>query len=280
MAATNLFEQQKKNLRRTSEILVGFVAFLAFLGIGADFFLYASGAGPGFPIATVGALLFGAGSSLWALKAGQRGPDRPRRPAPAGPRQRGGRNGDRGRPPQTRGLRDPGLRSQRVRHRQRTGEVVDRRHVRTARLSEPRRAPGGRVARDGARPELRRSADDRRGSARRIRPPDFRLGKARVRLGRAAPLEPGRGRRHLPSGVLRALDRLPRSRSPDRAARRDGRLPRAGVPRRRLRLGTDAQSAGAGVCARKDRRGRRPDAFDQAGRRASLHRRPAGPGRQ
>ena len=52
MAATNLFEQQKKNLRRTSEILVGFVAFLAFLGIGADFFLYASGAGPGFPIAT------------------------------------------------------------------------------------------------------------------------------------------------------------------------------------------------------------------------------------
>ena len=72
MAATNLFEQQKKNLRRTSEILVGFVAFLAFLGIGADFFLYASGAGPGFPIATIGALLFGAGSSLWALKAGDR----------------------------------------------------------------------------------------------------------------------------------------------------------------------------------------------------------------
>ncbi|HEX9304489.1 MAG TPA: M48 family metallopeptidase [Thermoanaerobaculia bacterium] len=72
MAATNLFEQQKKNLRRTSEILVGFVAFLAFLGIGADFFLYGSGVGPGFPIATVGALLFGAGSSLWALKAGDR----------------------------------------------------------------------------------------------------------------------------------------------------------------------------------------------------------------
>jgi heat shock protein HtpX len=72
MAGTNLFEQQKKNLRRTSEILVGFVAFLAFLGIGADFFLYGSGAGPGFPIATVGALLFGAGSSLWALKAGDR----------------------------------------------------------------------------------------------------------------------------------------------------------------------------------------------------------------
>ena len=70
MAATNLFEQQKKNLRRTTEILVGFIAFLVFLGIGADLFLYGSGAGPGFPIATLGALLFGAGSSLWALKGG------------------------------------------------------------------------------------------------------------------------------------------------------------------------------------------------------------------
>jgi heat shock protein HtpX len=68
----NLFEQQRKNLRRTTGILVGFVAFLVFLGIGADFFLYGSGAGPGFPIATIGALFFGAGSSLWALKAGDR----------------------------------------------------------------------------------------------------------------------------------------------------------------------------------------------------------------
>jgi heat shock protein HtpX len=70
LAGTNLFEQQKRNLRRTAAILTGFVAFLVFLGIGADFFLYGSGAGPGFPIATLGALLFGAGSSLWALKAG------------------------------------------------------------------------------------------------------------------------------------------------------------------------------------------------------------------
>lgn len=70
MTATNLFEQQKRNLRRTAAILTGFVAFLVFLGIGADLFLYGSGAGPGFPIATLGALLFGAGSSLWALKAG------------------------------------------------------------------------------------------------------------------------------------------------------------------------------------------------------------------
>ncbi|HZI67579.1 MAG TPA: M48 family metallopeptidase [Thermoanaerobaculia bacterium] len=72
MAGTNLFEQQKRNLRRTAAILVGFVAFLVFLGVGADFFLYGSGAGPGFPVATIGALLFGAGSSLWALRGGDR----------------------------------------------------------------------------------------------------------------------------------------------------------------------------------------------------------------
>ncbi|HEV8231762.1 MAG TPA: M48 family metallopeptidase [Thermoanaerobaculia bacterium] len=72
MTGTNLFEQQKKNLRRTTGILAGFVAFLVFLGIGADFFLYGAGAGPGFPVATLGALLFGAGSSLWALRAGDR----------------------------------------------------------------------------------------------------------------------------------------------------------------------------------------------------------------
>jgi len=68
----NLFDQQKRNLRRTAAILTGFVAFLVFLGIGADFFLYGSGTGPGFPVATIGALLFGAGSSLWALQAGDR----------------------------------------------------------------------------------------------------------------------------------------------------------------------------------------------------------------
>lgn len=72
MNGPNLFEQQKKNLRRTTAILAGFVAFLVFLGVGADFFLYGSGVGPGFPIATIGALLFGAGSSLWALRAGDR----------------------------------------------------------------------------------------------------------------------------------------------------------------------------------------------------------------
>ena len=72
MPGASLFEQQKKNLRRTTGILAGFVGFLVFLGAGSDLFLYGSGAGPAFPVATIGALLFGAGSSLWALKAGDR----------------------------------------------------------------------------------------------------------------------------------------------------------------------------------------------------------------
>jgi heat shock protein HtpX len=71
-APTNLFEQQKRNLRRTALILTLFVGFLVFLGAGADFFLYGTGSGPGLPIVTIGALLFGAGSSLWALRSGDR----------------------------------------------------------------------------------------------------------------------------------------------------------------------------------------------------------------
>jgi heat shock protein HtpX len=69
---TNLYEQQKRNLRRTTGILVGFVAFLAFLGAGADLFLYGSGAGPGIPVATIGALCLGAGSAWWSLHGGDR----------------------------------------------------------------------------------------------------------------------------------------------------------------------------------------------------------------
>jgi heat shock protein HtpX len=69
---TNLYEQQRRNLRRTTGILVGFIAFLTFLGIGADLFLYGAGAGPGIPVATVGALFLGAGSALWSLRGGDR----------------------------------------------------------------------------------------------------------------------------------------------------------------------------------------------------------------
>jgi heat shock protein HtpX len=69
---TNLYDQQRRNLRRTTGILVGFVLFLAFLGAGFDFFLYGSGAGPGLPIATIGALVLGAGSAWWSLHGGDR----------------------------------------------------------------------------------------------------------------------------------------------------------------------------------------------------------------
>jgi heat shock protein HtpX len=72
MTTLNLYDQQKRNISRTRVVLLGFVLFLAFLGIGADAFLYGSGAGPGFPIATLGALCLGAFSAWWALAGGDR----------------------------------------------------------------------------------------------------------------------------------------------------------------------------------------------------------------
>ncbi len=72
MTSLNLYDQQKRNLRRTATILVGFIVFIAFLGIGADMFLYGSGFSPGFPILTIGALLFGGGSAWWSLRGGDR----------------------------------------------------------------------------------------------------------------------------------------------------------------------------------------------------------------
>ena len=69
---TNLYEQQKRNLRRTWLILAGFILFLVFLGIGADAFLYGSGIGPGIPICTIGALLLGSFSAWWSLQGGDR----------------------------------------------------------------------------------------------------------------------------------------------------------------------------------------------------------------
>ena len=51
---------------------MGFVLFLAFLGMGADAFLYGSGAGPGFPIATIGAVCLGGFSAWWALAGGDK----------------------------------------------------------------------------------------------------------------------------------------------------------------------------------------------------------------
>ena len=72
MTPINLYDQQRRNLRRTKIILFGFVLFLAFLGMGTDAFLYGSGAGPGFPIATLGAVCLGGFSAWWALAGGDK----------------------------------------------------------------------------------------------------------------------------------------------------------------------------------------------------------------
>ena len=68
----NLYDQQRRNLRQTKIILFGFVLFLAFLGMGADAFLYGSGVGPGFPIATLGAVCLGGFSAWWAVAGGDK----------------------------------------------------------------------------------------------------------------------------------------------------------------------------------------------------------------
>lgn len=68
----NLYDQQRRNKSRTWMILFGFVLFLAFLGMGADAFLYGSGVGPGIPVATLGALCLGGFSAWWALAGGDK----------------------------------------------------------------------------------------------------------------------------------------------------------------------------------------------------------------
>ena len=82
----NLYDQQKRNIARTRGILAGFILFLAFLGLGADAFLYGSGVGPGFPIATLGALCLGGFSAWWALQDGDRAVLESTRAVPIDPR--------------------------------------------------------------------------------------------------------------------------------------------------------------------------------------------------
>jgi heat shock protein HtpX len=72
MTPINLYDQQRRNKSRTWMILLGFVLFLAFLGMGADAFLYGSGVGPGIPVATLGALCLGGFSAWWALAGGDK----------------------------------------------------------------------------------------------------------------------------------------------------------------------------------------------------------------
>jgi heat shock protein HtpX len=68
----NLYEQQALNRRRTVYVMVGFVAFLLFLGLGFDFAYLRDGEGPPVPIATTIAVLYGGGSSLYSYFKGDR----------------------------------------------------------------------------------------------------------------------------------------------------------------------------------------------------------------
>src|SRR5437763_13181493 len=66
----NLYDQQKKNIANTWVFIGGFVLLLMIMGLGADGMLYAGGASPGLPIATLGALCFGGFSAWWSLHGG------------------------------------------------------------------------------------------------------------------------------------------------------------------------------------------------------------------
>jgi heat shock protein HtpX len=68
----NLYDQQKRNIANTRVFIAGFVLLLAILGLGADGVLYAGGASPGLPIATLGALCFGGFSAWWSLHGGDK----------------------------------------------------------------------------------------------------------------------------------------------------------------------------------------------------------------
>ncbi len=72
MLPVNLFDQQRRNRRRTAVFLAGFILFLAFLGLGADVFLYGAGGSPGLPLFTLGALAFGGLSAWWSLHDGDK----------------------------------------------------------------------------------------------------------------------------------------------------------------------------------------------------------------
>jgi heat shock protein HtpX len=78
----NLYEQQRRNLRRTRWFLAAFVAFLAFLGWGTDQFLLKGGW-----FCTLGALAVGGISAGWALKSGDRAVIQSSRAVPIDPIQ-------------------------------------------------------------------------------------------------------------------------------------------------------------------------------------------------
>jgi heat shock protein HtpX len=76
----NLYEQQQANRRNTKLVVVLFLIFFAFLGLGFDIFQLgyapwstgANTAGISFPLGTIVALLISSGQAWWGLRAGDR----------------------------------------------------------------------------------------------------------------------------------------------------------------------------------------------------------------
>jgi len=75
----NLYEQQRANIRNTQLVVLLFVVFFAFLGVGFDVFYVGfrpfgesgmAGGGVNFPVGTLFALALGAGQAWWGLRAG------------------------------------------------------------------------------------------------------------------------------------------------------------------------------------------------------------------
>ena len=67
----NLLEQQSHNRRLTVLVMIGFAAFLAFLGLGVDAFLLGTVSDAGFfPIGTLAGVGTGFGMALWSSRGG------------------------------------------------------------------------------------------------------------------------------------------------------------------------------------------------------------------
>lgn len=69
--ARNIYEQQTHNKRTTVIVMLAFIMFLGFLGLGFDFFYLGTvNEDVMLPIGTLAAIAFGSGSAIWSLQSG------------------------------------------------------------------------------------------------------------------------------------------------------------------------------------------------------------------
>jgi heat shock protein HtpX len=68
----NIYQQQSLNRRRTIFVMVTFVGFLLFLGLGFDYAYFSAGASIPVPVGTSAALLYGSGSAAYSYFRGDR----------------------------------------------------------------------------------------------------------------------------------------------------------------------------------------------------------------